>query len=91
MGKYKVELTQTAVEEISDYLKHGDKVSFNKVQSLLDELSAHPRTGTGKPEELKHSFSGYWSRRINRRDRLIYSIHDSLVTVVVVSASGHYQ
>ncbi|MBQ9889758.1 MAG: type II toxin-antitoxin system YoeB family toxin [Bacteroidales bacterium] len=31
------------------------------------------------------------SRRINRKDRLVYSIHDDVVTVVVVSASGHYQ
>lgn len=91
MGKYKIELTKTAVEDISDYLKHGDNVSFNKIQSLLDELSLHPRTGTGKPEELKYSLSGYWSRRINRKDSLVYSIHDDVVTVVVVSASGHYQ
>ena len=91
MGKYKIELTKTAVEDISDYLKHGDNVSFNKIQSLLDELSLHPTTGTGKPEELKYSLSGYWSRRINRKDRLVYSIHDDVVTVVVVSASGHYQ
>lgn len=91
MGQYKIELTETAVEDISNYLKHGDKVSFNKIQSLIDELSMHPRTGTGKPEELKHSLSGYWSRRINKKDRLIYTIHDEVVTVVIVSASGHYQ
>jgi len=91
MGQYKIELTETAVEDISNYLKHGDKVSFYKIQSLIDELSMHPRTGTGKPEELKHSLSGYWSRRINKKDRLIYSIHDEVVTVVIISASGHYQ
>ena len=91
MGQYKIELTETAVEDISNYLKHGDNVSFNKIQSLIDELSMHPRTGTGKPEELKHSLSGYWSRRINKKDRLIYTIHDEVVTVVIISASGHYQ
>ena len=91
MGRYKVELTEKAVEDISGYLKHGDKASFAKVQLLLDELSDHPKTGTGKPEELKYSLKGYWSRRINRYDRLIYSIHEVSVTVFVVSASKHYR
>ena len=90
MGRYEVKLTEKAVKDISEYLKHGDKVSYSKVQSLLDELADHPKTGTGKPEELKYSLNGYWSRRINSHDRLIYSIIDYAVTVLVVSASGHY-
>ena len=59
MGKYKIKLTEKAVNDISQYLKHGDKASFSKVQVLLDEL--------------------------------IYTINEEVITVVVVSASGHYQ
>lgn len=91
MGKYKINLTEKAVNDISQYLKHGDKASFSKVQVLLNELAEHPEIGTGKPEELKYSLKGYWSRRINKKDRLIYTINEEVITVVVVSASGHYQ
>nr|WP_299586375.1 Txe/YoeB family addiction module toxin [Mucilaginibacter sp.] len=55
------------------------------------ELYEHPETGIGKPERLKFDLSGYWSRQINKKDRLIYLIEDKLVTVTVVSASGHYR
>jgi len=40
------------------------------------ELAEHPREGTGKPEMLKGDLAGYWSRRINREHRLVYSIED---------------
>lgn len=49
-----------------------------------------PETGTGKPERLKYDLSAYWSRRINKSDRLIYRIEDKIITVTVVSALGHY-
>lgn len=55
---------------------------------LLNELTEHPFSGTGKPEALKHSLSGYWSRRINREHRLIYEVLDD--AVVIHSVKGHY-
>ncbi|KDN54350.1 type II toxin-antitoxin system YoeB family toxin [Flavobacterium seoulense] len=39
---------------------------------------------------MKHEYTGYWSRRINQRDRMIYQVDDDIVTVFVVSAMGHY-
>ena len=42
------------------------------------------------PERLKHYEGEVWSRRINKKDRLIYEIFDSEVVVFVVSALGHY-
>ena len=56
----------------------------------MEELKSHPYSGTGKPEELKYDLQGYWSRRINQKDRMVYSINDNTVTVEVVSAMGHY-
>ena len=61
---------------------------LNKILTLLDELTEHPFTGTGKPEQLKHDFSGYWSRRINKEHRLIYSVLEDVV--YINSAFGHY-
>ena len=57
---------------------------------ILNELKEHPYTGTGNPEELKYELSGFWSRRINKKDRLIYEVQEEVVTVFVVSAFGHY-
>ena len=56
---------------------------------MLKELKAHPKTGTGKPEYLKHK--KYWSRRINKEHRLCYEIYDDVVVVLVLSAFGHYE
>jgi toxin YoeB len=55
---------------------------------LLDELTEHPYTGTGKPEPLKHQLSGCWSRRINREHRLVYEEQDEMI--IIHSAKGHY-
>ena len=54
------------------------------------ELTEHPLTGSGKPEALKYELTGFWSREINSKDRLIYKVNDEMVTVLVISAMGHY-
>jgi len=59
-----------------------------KITLLLEELTLHPFTGTGKPELLKHSLAGCWSRRINQEHRLVYEVSDTVV--VILSAKGHY-
>ena len=51
----------------------------------------HPYSGTGKPELLKHNYAGYYSRRITQKHRLIYEINDQEITVLILSAAGHYQ
>lgn len=63
---------------------------MKKIDALFDELREHPYTGTGKPEELKGTLSGLWSRRINPKDRLVYQVEENIVTVTVVQARGHY-
>jgi len=50
----------------------------------------HPLAGTGKPEELKHNYQGFYSRRINKKHRIIYSIKAEIVTVYILSVFGHY-
>jgi toxin YoeB len=87
---YKLIILKEAEADI-DALKHsGQKKTLKKLQSLLLELIEHPRTGSGKVEQLKGDKQGFWSRQLNKKDRLIYTIEDSIVTVFVVSALGHY-
>ena len=90
MGKFTVILSDKAQKDLSSIKKSGDKSSIKKVESIISELYSHPETGTGKPERLKFELAGYWPRRINKTDRLIYSIENEIVTVTVVSALGHY-
>lgn len=71
-------------------LKYDEPKAFKKLGRLLEELMEHPRTGTGKPEQLKGDRSGQWSRRITDKHRLVYKINDTEVIVLVLTAYGHY-
>jgi toxin YoeB len=84
-------ITLKIMNEITDYKRTGNLPAFNKVMDLLEELKLHPKTGTGKPEQLKYKSGNIWSRRINKEHRLIYSICDDKVIVAVISAKGHYE
>ena len=90
MGEYKVILTDRAKRDLLDIQRSGDKASIKKVEHIIAELYTHPETGTGKPERLKFELAGYWSRRINKKDRLVYLIENNIITVTIVSAIGHY-
>lgn len=87
---YTLEFSDTALEDIEKHKKSGDQSVLKKIQKLLHELREHPATGTGQPEKLKHDLAGLYSRRINRKHRLVYSIREKVVTVYVLSAWSHY-
>ena len=55
------------------------------------ELQEHPRTGTGQVEVLKYLDEEVYSRRINKEHRLVYTVYDQKVTVLVLAAYGHYK
>lgn len=90
MGEYKVIISENAKKDLSAIERSGDKASMKKIERIIAELYIHPETGTGKPEKLKFELAGYWSRRINKKDRLVYFIDNGIITVTVVSAMGHY-
>lgn len=62
----------------------------NKIEKLLIEMIEHPTTGTGQVEALKGNLSGYWSRRIDKFNRIIYTVEEEVVTVTIISTKGHY-
>lgn len=90
MGKFVIYLTKNAKADIAKHKKSGNKTAEYKIKKILEELKENPYLGIGQPEQLKHNYSGYWSRRINQKDRIIYRIDENIVTVFVVSAIGHY-
>ncbi len=87
---YTLVISDNALEDIKDLKSTGNKAIILKLYTLLEELVDHPYTGTGKPEQLKNNLTGLWSRRINKKHRLLYSVNNDLVTVYVISAKGHY-
>lgn len=91
MGQFRLEVDRNAKVEFEKIYKSGDKASIKKIEKIILELQEHPTIGTGNPEQLKNNLSGFWSRRINKKDRLIYQIIEEPENlVVVVSALGHY-
>jgi toxin YoeB len=62
---------------------------LKKIYQLLESIKDSPFEGIGKPELLKHNLSGYWSRRINIEDRLVYEILEG--EIFVLSLKGHYE
>ncbi|RFC54973.1 Txe/YoeB family addiction module toxin [Brumimicrobium aurantiacum] len=87
---YQLDISDTATKDIKYYRKSGDKVLLKKLNHLLLEIIEHPYTGTGKPEQLKHELSGYWSRRINKEHRIVYQVIKEDNKVIVLSLKGHY-
>ena len=90
MGKFRVEIKIEAQKDLKKHIKAGNKPTIKKIEIILKELENHPTTGTGQPEQLKHELKGKWSRRINQKDRMIYSINNKTVMVEVFSVMGHY-
>ena len=87
---YIIEIEPKAVQDIAELKKSGNKTAITKIEKLLIELKEHPTTGTRQVEALKNNLSGFWSRRIDKFNRLIYTIEEEIVTVTVISAKGHY-
>ena len=90
MGKYTLEISFKARKELRLIYKSGNKSDIRKVEEIFLELSDTPYEGTGNPEALKYELAGYWSRRINKKDRIIYKVYEKRVIVLIVSAIGHY-
>ena len=88
---YSITYAPTALQGIAK-LKKSETHSFKKLSTLIEELKAHPKTGTGKPKPLGGDRAGQWSRHISDKHRLVYTIdEDEVVSIVeVLSVWGHY-
>ena len=88
--KYKLILSPEAKEDIEAYRQAGNKSQLKKISVIFHELEYHPKIGTGKPKKLKYKKSDLWSRRIDRKNRLLYRIEEGIITVIVIAAKNHY-
>ena len=65
-------------------------VEYIKMFDLIREIMVSPREGSGKPERLKYFEKEVYSRRINQKDRIVYTIYESMLEIDISSCRGHY-
>ena len=70
------------------YWLGADRRMAKRIARLIGDIQRDPFTGIGKPEPLKGDLSGYWSRRIDDEDRLVYRANDA--EVKILKARYHY-
>ena len=61
------------------YWQETDKKTVKKINELIKDVARTPFQGLGKPEPLKHAFSGFWSRRISQEHRIIYRLEGDVI------------
>ena len=72
------------------YWKGNNPLIVKRIKHLLTDMSAHPYTGIGKPEKLKHELSGKWSRRINSEHRNVYIVREIEHDIYILALRYHY-
>ena len=89
MPKYTISFSSDAKKDLKLLNKKAPN-AIPKLSKLLEELSEHPRTGTGQVEQLRGYDGNIYSRRITQEHRLIYRIFEQEVQVLVLATYGHY-
>ena len=83
----KLIFSENAWEDYLDWQKTDKKV-LTRINKLIKETKRQPFEGIGKPEPLKHSLVGYWSRRINEEDHMAYKVTDN--ALLIIQLRYHY-
>lgn len=71
------------------YWQKQDKKTLKRINQLLQDISRNGYDGIGKPEPLKGDFSGFWSRRIDEANRIVYRLSDN--GIEIIQCKGHYE
>lgn len=82
---------QWDIDAWEDYLywQVQDKKNLKRINQLIKEICRTPFEGLGKPEPLKGNLTGFWSRRIDEKHRLVYAVEEN--AVLIISCRGHYE
>lgn len=70
------------------YWQTQDKKTLKRINALIKDIQRSTFEGIGKPEALKENLSGYWSRRIDETNRIVYCEKNG--AIVIASCRGHY-
>lgn len=70
------------------YWQSQDRKTLKRINTLILDVKRTPFEGIGKPEALKENLTGFWSRRIDDTNRLVYAVDDTSITIL--SCRYHY-
>jgi toxin YoeB len=71
------------------YWQTQDRKTLKRINALLADIDRHPFSGIGKPEPLKGDSQGYWSRRIDEANRIVYKVERE--QIIIAQCGGHYE
>ncbi|QOI96160.1 MAG: Txe/YoeB family addiction module toxin [Flammeovirgaceae bacterium] len=83
----KIVFSREALMQLDEWKATQPQIAI-RIVALITGISENPFAGIGKPEPLKHSLKGKWSRRITREHRLVYEVTDSEIRII--SCKFHY-
>ncbi|MCL1837694.1 MAG: Txe/YoeB family addiction module toxin [Propionibacteriaceae bacterium] len=83
----KITFTENAWDEFC--IIANDRRLLKRLTALLVDIGRGGSSGIGKPEQLRGEFAGFWSRRIDERQRLVYRTDAD--AVIIIQCHGHYQ
>ncbi|MCI8352751.1 MAG: Txe/YoeB family addiction module toxin [Clostridia bacterium] len=83
----KIAFTNEAWEDYC-YWQRQDKKTLKRINILLEDIKRNEFAGIGKPEPLKNNLTGFWSRRIDEINRLVYKINNNQIEII--QCKGHY-
>jgi len=78
---------ETAWEDYLYWQTTGKK-ALQRINLLIMDIQRHPFSGLGDPEPLRHNWTGYWSRRIDREHRIVYKATDD--AIIIAQCRYHY-
>lgn len=81
------QFSDNAWQDFMDWQREDRKI-VKKIAELLCDIERNGHEGKGKPEPLRYELSGWWSRRITEKDRLIYRFDET--TLYIAACKGHY-
>ena len=84
----KIEWYENAWEEYQNW-QFEDKKTLRKINAIIKDIQRNKNEGIGKLEPLKNDKSGYWSRRIDDKNRLVYKIYND--ALIIIECKGHYE
>ena len=82
-------MKKTWCDEAWDDWQTQDKKTLKRINTLIRDIERSPFEGIGKPEALKGELSGFWSRRIDETNRLVYRIAENALEIL--QCRGHYE
>jgi toxin YoeB len=68
--------------------QEADRKTLKRINSIIKDIDRSPYSGIGKPEPLKHKRQGYWSRRVDEANRIVYKVENN--QLIIAQCGAHY-